>query len=237
MKLQILLFLILVCGCCHAVTVTGAGNSCAANTTCNEGAAFTAVTGDDIVLGCFTSQASTHTTPSDSGTNTYTQIGSTTTYGTGSRGSLWRATNITGFVSGHVACNTATAASGIVVTYTRVSGLTIRTVDADAAITTPSSASPWASGTLVTTNANDYIVTIIANDAVAHTFTAPTGFTISATQSTNVAMAYQAVTSTQNTTYSWTGTGTTDHMFVGVTSLQNIGPSPSTQASPFVIGL
>lgn len=209
----------------HAATVTGLSHVCSGTiSTCTENSAFTALTGDDIVLGCLTLSSATHAAPSDSGTNTYTQVGSTTTYGS-SRFSYWRTTNMTGFVGGHVACNTSGTTSAIVMIYTRISGLTIKTVDTDIAIASLSSASPWVSNTLVTTNAIDYIVTVVANDAVAHTYTVPTGFTASATDGTDMVMAYQAVSSTQNTTYSWTGTGATDHVIVAVTSLKDTAPT------------
>jgi hypothetical protein len=85
--------------------------------------------------------------------------------------------------------------------------------DATATLKTYSStASPWASNALTTTNANDMVISCISNDSLNHTYTVPTGFTAVETITNQCECADQIVSTVQNTAYTWTGTGAADSM-------------------------
>jgi hypothetical protein len=92
--------------------------------------------------------------------------------------------------------------------------------DASQATISGTNSSPWPTGTLTTTNANDILLTWIVDDVTNYTYTQPTSFTgIDGTGvgGTSEATPYQVVGSTQSSSYSWTGTpGTADAMTVGV---------------------
>lgn len=232
-----LIFILLTCTLSTAaVTVTGVAHLCVGSgTTCNENSAFTAIAGDDMVVECGTDTSATHIAPTDSGSNSYTQVGATTTIGAG-KVSFWYSTNVIGFTSGHVACNTSATTSAILMAYSRINGLELKSLDATSTIQTyASTASPWASSNLTTINPNDIIVVFFEADVGMHTMTAPSGFTLSATNGgLDPAIATELVSTKQNTTYAWTGTGAADNVAVLVMAFKNT--ATLTPISPFVIG-
>jgi len=203
----------------------GLNGSCAAST-CSS-TSFTAINGDSILVFEGTSSAVTLNAPTDSGSNTYTAVTGPTTNG-GSKWEIWKSDNITGFSSGTVIGHNSD--SNMVIVWLDLSGTSgYETAAADKVYT--ATASPWASNTLTTANSHDLIVTCINNDTVAHTYTAPSGFSIS-DANTGFGCATKVVTSTQSNSYSWTGTGAADNMGVSALAFKQAVP---TLGSPFVI--
>jgi hypothetical protein len=192
------------CGSCQAPAVTGK----------------TALAGDLTFVQCATVTAATLNLPTDSGSNTYTLIKTSTTGGT--KKATYYVQNMTGFTAGNFTCHTASNAAGVTTKILEFSGLaTASALDIAANdLTYASAASPWASNTLTSTACSDVVITDIVDDAQAVTFSAPSGFTVaSGNNDTAGAVAYQAVSTVQNATYIWTG-NQTDNYSVGVVAFK-----------------
>jgi len=215
---SLLICLGLLCSLGHAQIVRSHGLSqCSSATTCAS-PSMTVKAGDSIFVSCGSSSLPTINTPTDGGSNTYTAIDAQTVHGL-SEDKSFRADNATGF-TGTISCNLSFAATiGVaVVVIGQTSGF-----DTSATVKTYSStASPWTSNVITTSNPGEVLVTCIANDTVSHTFTAPTGFTLS-DANTNFGCATQVVTAVQSaTTYSWMGTGAADNILVSVAAFTGI---------------
>lgn len=164
---------------------------------------------------CSAGATATFNLPTDSAGNTYTMDKNGTHSNT--KTNTYYSQNITGFTNGTVNCNT-TSSKAMGVGIVEVSGVASASFDASQATINngAASASPWTTGTLVTTNANDILITWLSNDLVSYTLTQPSGFTGLDISSVN-GTAYKIVSGTQNNAYTWSGTpGTTDHMAAGV---------------------
>jgi hypothetical protein len=206
-----------------AVTVTNSGAASCSGCQAPAVTGKTALAGDLMFVQCATVSTATLNSPTDSGLNTYTLLKTSTTGGT--RKSSFYVQGMTGFTGGSVICHTAANAAGVTTKIIEFAGLaTASALDIAANdLTYASAASPWASNTLTSTACSDVVITDIVDDAQAVTFSAPSGFTIATgNNDTAGAVAYQAVSALQNTTYSWTG-NLTDNYSVGVVAFKQAG--------------
>lgn len=178
---------------------------------------ITALSGDSIFIFCGTNSTATLNTPTDAGSNTYTNIAGPTTHG-GTIGQLWKKDGATGF-TGTAVCHTAASTGGIESRVIDIAGTTgFDTNATNHALS--ATASPWVSNALTTTQANDIVITCVDNDAISHGYTVPSGF-IATDVDSQTACAYRTVFAIQSAaTYTWTGTGAADNMLVIVASFQ-----------------
>lgn len=207
---------------------------CASGTTCAS-TSFTATAGNTIWVQCTGGAATVFGLPTDAGSNVYTPDMVPIVH-SGTKDGTWYKPNAAGF-TGTIVCN-QNLTSAMVVTYAEISGVAAASFDASISLNNNGAASgtPWSTGTLVTTNANDIIITWISNNSTSNTFTQPTSFTF-IDNTVNNATAFQNVAATQNTAYSWVGSpGAADNMNAGAIAFKAAaGATSNPQPSSFVI--
>lgn len=207
---------------------------CGSGTTCSS-TSFTATAGNTIWVQCTGGAATVFALPTDAGTNVYTADMVPIVH-SGTKDGTWYKPNATGF-TGSITCNQSLT-SAMVITYAEISGVLAASFDASISLNNNGAASgtPWSTGTLVTTNANDIIITWISNNSTSNTFTQPTSFTF-IDNTVNNATAFQNVAATQNTAYSWVGApGAADNMNAGAIAFKlSTAPASTPQPSIFVI--
>lgn len=209
---------------------------CASGVSCSS-TSITAAAGTTIWVQCTGGAATVFGLPTDAGANVYTPDMAPIIH-SGTKDGTWYKPNATGF-TGSITCNQSLT-SAMVVTYAVISGVATASFDASISLNNNGAASgtPWSTGTLVTTNANDIVITWISNNSTSNTFTQPLLFTF-IDNTVNNATAFQNVAATQNTAYSWVGVpGAADNMNAGAIAFKAAAAATTIpHVSPFVIAV
>lgn len=156
---------------------TGSGSS-----SCTTGTfASNPVTGDTMVVAVSTfNTAATMTAPTDTGSNTYTQIGTTLTVGTGSTAilmSVWRKENLTGAASFTVVGHMSGSTLGCTVIAWDLSGAATTSYNADKTGTTGSTANPASGTSTPAPAASSFFIGAMTMSSSSNTVTAGSGWT------------------------------------------------------------
>ena len=220
MKIRLaILFLLLSIHSWAAISFDVAANGAVGGTgTAVNTGTFTSLAGDEIWVLCGENTDNTQTaTVSDSGGNTYTQIGGYVGIGVSRRVGLFHSTNSLAISAGSVTCTWTASVAGRKMSVLAFSGVaTTSSLDSNASNPATSSASgavtSLGSGSLSTSNANDVIIYGVYANSATTSLTAGTGFTMPAAgTTTGIGLEYEIVTSTQTNltnSVSWTTAST-----------------------------
>lgn len=191
----------------NLVKVTGS-----ATTSVTSGSVTTAATGSTFFISISESSSHTfNTPPTDSKSNTYTQLGTTQSSG-GDALSIWKKENGAGGASHTVTIAWATAADPAVF-FGEVSGVLAASIDTGSRVQGSDASSPYTvtSGTLA--QADELVVCFVSTDSFTNpaVFAESSGFTIAGKEESNSfwvqAVGTKSVLATTALTPSWTNTG------------------------------